>query len=699
VKTKLTLKFITLCLLPSVFCLPAFAQTTVFTYQGRVTDNGTNFNGAGQFKFALVTSTNASHTATATATISGQFVTLINVSFGGNGYVTTPAVSITGGGGSGATATASVSGGAVTSITVNNPGSAYSSAPTVTIAPPPPNVSYTTFWSNDGTSVNGSEPAAAVGVGVNNGLFTVVLGDTTLANMESMPAFVFTAQPSLQLRIWFNDGLNGSAALSPVQNLTPAPYAVNALFADGLPGLAVKQSTNGAPDLIGGSPANFVAGGVVGATIGGGGATYYFGNHYTNSVTADFGTVSGGIDNTASGGAFVGGGYGNTASDFDAVVGGGFFNTASASAAAVCGGANNIASNSDAVVGGGYYNTAGGAYAAVGGGSGNNANANASTVGGGEANSASGIIATVGGGYGNTASAFAATVSGGENNQASGSWATVAGGNANLAGGQSSFAAGSQAQALHQGAFVWADSQNAPFASTANDEFLIRAQGGVGINTTNPADAALSVNGRLRMNDQNVYFRTGTDTYHGLGFFGSGSANGTFAGANVNGPVLWGNGGGALGIVNGTQAIAVLWTSTSVTVNGTFNNNSDRDAKQDFTSVTPAEILAKVAQLPVCEWSYKTDATTRHIGPVAQDFFSAFNIGTDNKHIAPIDEGGVALAAIQGLNQKLTDELKRRDAENAELKQRLEKLEQVMCQESGGVGSFSAISTLIPSGQ
>ena len=36
----------------------AFAQNTAFTYQGRVTDNGTNFNGTGQFKFVLVTSPN-----------------------------------------------------------------------------------------------------------------------------------------------------------------------------------------------------------------------------------------------------------------------------------------------------------------------------------------------------------------------------------------------------------------------------------------------------------------------------------------------------------------------------------------------------------------------------------------------------------------------------------------------------------------
>src|ERR1041385_7202824 len=78
------------------------AQNVAFTYQGRVTDSGTNFNGNGQFKFALVTSTNSSHQATATANPpSGGFITIVNVTFGGNGYVTPPAVSFFGGGGSG----------------------------------------------------------------------------------------------------------------------------------------------------------------------------------------------------------------------------------------------------------------------------------------------------------------------------------------------------------------------------------------------------------------------------------------------------------------------------------------------------------------------------------------------------------------------------------------------------------------------
>ena len=122
----------------------------------------------------------------------------------------------------------------------------------------------------------------------------------------------------------------------------------------------------------------------------------------------------------------------------------------------------------------------------------------------------------------------------------------------------------------------------------------------------------------------------------------------------------------AVGGVNAAPSTVRLDATTSgVTVYGTFNNSSDRNAKQDFAPVSPSQILDKVVALPLSEWSYKTDTTTRHIGPMGQDFYSVFNIGTDEKHIAPIDEGGVALAAIQGLNQKL----EAKDAEIVELRQ------------------------------
>jgi hypothetical protein len=71
----------------------------------------------------------------------------------------------------------------------------------------------------------------------------------------------------------------------------------------------------------------------------------------------------------------------------------------------------------------------------------------------------------------------------------------VAGGNGNIAAGLNSFAAGFRAQANHNNTFVWADSTFADFASTAANQFLIRASGGVGINTNNPAGYALNVAG------------------------------------------------------------------------------------------------------------------------------------------------------------------------------------------------------------
>jgi hypothetical protein len=244
------------------------AQNTAFTYQGRITDNGTNFTGAGQFKFALVTSTNFNHQATATANPpSGGFITIINVTFVGSGYTNAPAVTITGGGGSGATATANPpSGGVVTGITVNNPGSGYTSTPTVAVAPPPPNIAYSTFWSNDGTSVAGSAPTAAVSVGVTNGLFTAVLGDTTVANMTAISTSLFT-QPNLQLRIWFNDGVNGFAALSPLQNLTPAPYANFANSA------GIAASATNATTATSATTANNFSGSLSGDVTGTQGAT------------------------------------------------------------------------------------------------------------------------------------------------------------------------------------------------------------------------------------------------------------------------------------------------------------------------------------------------------------------------------------------------------------------------------------------
>jgi hypothetical protein len=98
-------------------------------------------------------------------------------------------------------------------------------------------------------------------------------------------------------------------------------------------------------------------------------------------------------------------------------------------------------------------------------------------------NAVGGDYGTVAGGANNTALASYASVGGGYNNKAAGQYATVPGGNLNRAEGKYSLAAGHRALALDDGSFVWADSQNADFASLGPDQFLIRASGGVGIGT------------------------------------------------------------------------------------------------------------------------------------------------------------------------------------------------------------------------
>ena len=110
---------------------------------------------------------------------------------------------------------------------------------------------------------------------------------------------------------------------------------------------------------------------------------------------------------------------------------------------------------------------------------------------------------------------------------------------------------------------------------------------------------------------------------------------------------------------------------------------SDRNAKDDFTPVDTQAVLGKVAGLPLSEWSYKDDPRqTRHLGPVAQDFHAAFGLnGADDKHISMVDEGGIALAAIQGLNEKVEGRsqeaearIQKLEAENAGLKRELGEL-------------------------
>ena len=84
---------------------------------------------------------------------------------------------------------------------------------------------------------------------------------------------------------------------------------------------------------------------------------------------------------------------------------------------------------------------------------------------------------------------------------------------------------------------------------------------------------------------------------------------------------------------------------------------SDRTRKTDFARVDAGQVLQQVVTLPIGTWSYLSQGpAVRHIGPIAQDFHTAFGVGEDDTHINMVDANGVALAAIQGLYQLIADQ-------------------------------------------
>ena len=127
-----------------------------------------------------------------------------------------------------------------------------------------------------------------------------------------------------------------------------------------------------------------------------------------------------------------------------------------------------------------------------------------------------------------------------------------------------------------------------------------------------------------------------------------------------------------IGTVTPSQKLHVIG---NILASGTITPNSDVNAKTDFAPVDPTLILERVAKLPIQQWRFKTEiAEVKHVGPMAQDFRAAFGLGEISTAIATVDADGVALAAIQGLNRKLEEQR----AENADLKERLAQLEQLV---------------------
>jgi len=121
----------------------------------------------------------------------------------------------------------------------------------------------------------------------------------------------------------------------------------------------------------------------------------------------------------------------------------------------------------------------------------------------------------------------------------------------------------------------------------------------------------------------------------------------------------------------GVAGASTVDVNGTLTVNGTFNNLSSRQFKNLLADADGRAVLSNIASLPLFTWAYKNEGGIRHFGPVAEDFYAHFGLGTDEQHISPADMAGVALAATQALNTLLEE----KDAEITALKERLANLE------------------------
>lgn len=472
---------------------------------------------------------------------------------------------------------------------------------------------------------------------VTDGLFTVEL---------DFGNDIFTGEARyLEIDVRPGDSTGPYTTLNPRQALTAAPYAL------ALPGLWTQPNAT-SPNVIGGYFGNSVTSGKVGATIGGGGAS---GN--INSATDDYCTVAGGIGNRAgypSGGwstaAAVGGGEGNVANTHYTTVSGGKSNAATGWASTIGGGTGNDAAANHSTIGGGSSNDAGsapedGVAATVAGGWHNQALANYATIGGGGGDSSAtgnrvtDDYGTVGGGHNNQAGDDAgttsdrpyATVGGGFNNTASGSRSTIGGGEQNTATGYLATVGGGFNNTAGFRATVGGGDNNSATGS--------RSTVGGGNSNTASGSYSFAAGRRAKANHQGAFVwgdSTDTDVVS--------TGNNQF---NVRAS------GGALFFSSGDLSTGVylapgseMWTPISA---------SDRNLKENFAPVDGQETLARLAEIPITTWNYKAGTPgARHMSPMAQDFYAAFGLGEDDKHLSALDTNGVALAAIQALAEENT---------------------------------------------
>ena len=332
-KTKLHSFIIVLALLAGVHTVAA--QGTAFTYQGRLNNAGGPANGTYDLTYKLWNASTGGGQVGSTLTVSGTVIS--------NGLFT-----------------ATLDFGSVfngsslwleLAVRTNGAASFTTLSPRQEVTPTP----YAITAENVDGLVPASQLSGTIPPGAISGLYPNPVDLNNAGNVFDGNGAGLAGVNALTLdglspaNFW---QLNGNAGTTPGPNYI-GTTDLKALEIDvqGQQALRIEPDiTYGyhIPNIIGGSPGNFVKSGTVGNVIGGGGS---YMENVTNYINAGNYNV-------------VGGGYENdiTNDAYDAIVAGGDYNAAGATAATVSGGSDNAATGYESTVPGGDGNLAAGDY-------------------------------------------------------------------------------------------------------------------------------------------------------------------------------------------------------------------------------------------------------------------------------------------------------------------------------------------------
>jgi hypothetical protein len=348
---------------------------------------------------------------------------------------------------------------------------------------------------------------------------------------------------------------------------------------------------------------NTVEDDILSAVIGGGGIVGDDGEEVVtagNLVAGHYGTVAGGVGNVA-GDPEVDGLF----EDSGATVGGGQDNEASGNHSTVAGGDGNEASGSSATVGGGSGNVAAASSVTIAGGNNNVANElSSAAIGGGQSNEALGGNSAIAGGLQNVvdAIALAGAIGGGYNNTVSENCGAVAGGEENTASGEH---------------------------ATVPGGYSNEADGNYSLAAGREATAAAAGSFVWGDSSEEAVQSLGSDQF-----------------------VVQAGGGVTIYSDSDTdQNIGVELPSGD----GSWSSLSASTAKSGVSPVRPDAVLDGVESLDISMWHYNDNEGVEHMGPMAEQFHEQFGLGGDERRISNVDADGVALAAIQGLAERLDD--------------------------------------------